>query len=93
MPSMEEHMGARIKARRDLLGLSVAALAKRSGLPLMRLEAYEAGLRRVVPGDLLRLCGALETGPATFLAGVPDPRDSAEDGEPDVPPDELRALA
>ena len=93
MPSMEEHMGARIRARRGLLGLSVEALAKRSGLPLMRLEAYEAGLRRVIPEDLFRLCDALEASPATFLAGVPDPRDGAGDGEPDVRPGGVRALA
>ena len=92
MPSMEEHIGARIKAHRELLGLDVETLAKRSGLPLLRLEAYEAGLRRVVPGDLLRLCEALETGPATFLAGVPDPRHGAEDGEPDVRPNRPRAV-
>ena len=81
MSRLEEHMGARIKARRELMGLSEEALAKRSGLPLMRLQAYEAGLRRVISDDLFRLCKALETSPATFLAGIPDPKEGAEDSE------------
>ena len=52
-------------------GLSASGLAKRSGLPLLRLQAYEAGLRRVIPPDLTRLCAALGVGPAAFLAGLP----------------------
>ena len=45
--------------------------------------AYEAGLRRVIPDDLFRLCQALETSPATFLAGIPDPSSGPEGGEAD----------
>lgn len=76
--SLEESMGARIAAQRGLLGLSLEALARRSGLPRMRLEAYEAGLRRVVPGDLLCLCRALDVGPGYFFAGAPGSRDKGD---------------
>jgi transcriptional regulator with XRE-family HTH domain len=78
-PGLEAHMGERIAAQRGLMGLSVEALAKRAGLPLMRVQAYEAGLRRVVAPDLLRLCDALQVGPAYFLAGVPHPHSRDED--------------
>lgn len=71
--SLEAHMGKRIAAQRTLLGLSVEALAERAGLPLLRLQAYEASLRRVVPPDLFRLCDALGVGPACFLDGIPGP--------------------
>ena len=81
MSGLEEHIGARIKARRELLGLDVGTLAKRSGVPRMRLEAYEAGQRRVIPDDLFRLCKALETSPAFFLTGIPDPKRDAGGGE------------
>ncbi len=53
---LEAHMGNQIAAQRALLGLSVEALAECAGLPLMRLHAYEGGLCRVGPDDLLRLC-------------------------------------
>lgn len=77
VPGLEEHMGGRIRARRELMGLSAEALAKRSGVPLMRLQAYEAGSRQVIVDDLFRLCRTLEASPATFLRGIPDPRDGA----------------
>lgn len=52
------------------MGMSLEALAARSGLPLARLRVYEAGLRRVTPSDLLRPCDALQVGPACFLDGA-----------------------
>lgn len=73
VPNLEEHVGKRIAARRQLLGLTLEALAARCGLPLMRLQAYEDGIRRVLPNDLIRLCQALEASPATFLNGIQDP--------------------
>lgn len=78
-PSLEAYMGKRIAAQRALLGLSMEALAARSGLPLTRLQAYEAGLRRADPADLFRLCQALEVGPACFLDGIPDPEAGSEE--------------
>jgi transcriptional regulator with XRE-family HTH domain len=68
---LEANMGRRLAAQRLLLGLSQEALAGRTGLPLLRLQAYEAGLRRILPPDLLRLCDALGIGPAHFLDGLP----------------------
>jgi transcriptional regulator with XRE-family HTH domain len=70
MPSLETHMSQRITAQRALLGVTVEALARRTGLPPMRLEAYEAGLRRVTASDLLRLCDALKVGPACLLGNL-----------------------
>ena len=93
--SLEERMGERIKARRELMGFTVEVLARRSGLPLMRLQAYEAGDRRVTPGDLLSLCDALGASPSTFLAGIADPQGDAEDGaakDIDAGPSRLRVL-
>lgn len=86
--NLEQHVGMCIATRRDLLGLTREALATRSGLPLMRLQAYEAGIRRVTPGDLIRLCQVLGASPATFLSGIPEPDHSlraAQDLSPDAP--------
>ena len=66
-------MGRRLAASRAIMGLSPEALASRAGLPLARLQAYEAGLRRIPPSDLLRLCDALQVGPAALLDGLDDP--------------------
>ncbi len=82
-PSLEAHMGSRIAAQRAVLGLGVEVLAERAGLPLMRLQAYEAGLRRVTPPDLFQLCQALGVGPACFLDGIPEPQDGSEQGDQD----------
>lgn len=68
--SLEARMGRRIAAQRALMGLSAEDLAQHSGLPLARLRAYEAGRRRVTPPDLMRLCDALQVGPACFLDGA-----------------------
>lgn len=70
MPGIEAHMGKRIAMRRSLRGWSVQTLAARAGLPVMRLQAYEAGLRRIIPPDLIRLCQALDVLPSYFLDGL-----------------------
>lgn len=76
---IEAHMGKRIATRRGLHGWSVQALAARSGLPVMRLQAYEAGLRRVIPPDLIRLCQALDVLPSYFLDGLTASGDDPDD--------------
>ena len=81
MPKLEVYTGKRITARRITMGLSVEALAKRSGLTPLRLQAYEAGTRRLIPDDLFRICNALGTGPAYFYEGAPSPDGSADEGE------------
>lgn len=65
-PSLEARMGA----QRRVMGLSMEMLAQRTGLPLMRLQAYEAGRRRVLAPDLVLLCDTLAVGPAYFLADL-----------------------
>lgn len=92
-PSLEVHVGKRIAVRRVMLGLSTEALARRTGLPLMRVQAYEAGRRRVVAPDLVRLCDALTVGPAYFLDGLPSPEnEESEAGDEDGPVWERRPV-
>lgn len=76
---IEAHLGERIAARRNLHGWSLDALAQRSGLPVPRLQAYEAGLQRVVPPDLIHLCQALDVLPSYFLDGLAIPGGAPDD--------------
>ena len=66
---IEAHIGERLAECRNRHGWSLETLAERSGLPVLRLQAYEAGLRRVIPPDLIRLCQALNVLPSYFLDG------------------------
>ena len=83
---IEAHIGERLAARRNLHGWSLETLAQRSGLPVLRLQAYEVGLRRVIASDLLRLCQAVDVLPSHFLDGLA----MFPDASGDTPPPQRR---
>jgi hypothetical protein len=54
--------GVRLKAHRLAAGLTLGALATRSGIRYQRLSAYERGAEEPAWGNLVRLVGALGPG-------------------------------
>jgi transcriptional regulator with XRE-family HTH domain len=63
-------VGAEVKLRRRLAGLSACGLAERAGLPAERVSAIEAGRIIADLAELARLAAALECDLATLLAEV-----------------------
>jgi ribosome-binding protein aMBF1 (putative translation factor) len=74
---VDEHVGKRLRLRRNLLGLSQDELARRLGLTSQLIQKYEAGETRISASRLYGIAGQLAV-PITWFfdelegkAGVP----------------------
>ncbi len=72
------HVGARIRTRRKILGVSQEKLAESLGLTFQQVQKYERGANRVSASKLYEIAAALQTQIAYFFEGLADP---AENGE------------
>jgi transcriptional regulator with XRE-family HTH domain len=57
---IDVHVGARIRLRRTLLGISQVALAEAIGLTFQQVQKYEKGVNRVSSSRLVVLANALD---------------------------------
>ena len=73
-------IGARIRLRRRLLGVSQSTLAEQVGLTFQQVQKYERGANRVAASMLGRIAAALQCS-ASFLMGESNPA-----AVPDVAP-------
>jgi transcriptional regulator with XRE-family HTH domain len=67
--SMDRHMGARVRERRVLMGLSQQQLARILVMTYQQIHKYERGLNRISSGRLFEIAQALAIEPAWFFAG------------------------
>lgn len=65
------HIGARLRRRRLLLGLSQAQLGTALGLAFQQVQKYEAGASQLSPLRLVQLARLLGTSVDYFFAGLP----------------------
>ena len=65
------HVGARVRLRRNLLGLTLETLAKAVGVTYQQLQKYERGVNRVGASRLFTLSRALEVPVAFFFDEMP----------------------
>ncbi len=65
------HVGARVRLRRNLLGLTLQTLAKAIGVTYQQLQKYEWGVNRVGASRLFTLGLALEVPVAFFFDEMP----------------------
>lgn len=65
-------VGARIRARRKLLGLSQSALAERLGITFQQVQKYEKGSNRVGSSRLQHIAQILGTSPSALFGEEPD---------------------
>ncbi len=65
------HVGARVRLRRNLLGLTLETLAKAVGVTYQQLQKYERGVNRVGASRLFTLGRALEVPVAFFFEELP----------------------
>ncbi len=77
------HVGARIRMRRRMQGVSQEKLAEALGLTFQQVQKYERGANRVSASKLYEIAAALKTPIAYFFDGLADP--SADNDETDQP--------
>jgi transcriptional regulator with XRE-family HTH domain len=69
---IDQEIGARLRRRREFLGLSCAAVAKALEIDVATMEAFESGERRMSARQLQQLCGVLNAPPSCFLVADDD---------------------
>ena len=81
---VDVHVGARIRARRLLLGLNQETLANALGLTFQQVQKYESGANRVSASRLFETAEVLGVTPEYFFGGL------SFDDEPEQTPEERR---
>ncbi len=74
----DRHVGARIRERRVMLGLSQQQLAVMIGVTYQQAHKYERGLNRISAGRLYDIAGVLSVPISWFFEGMQDDTASAE---------------
>jgi transcriptional regulator with XRE-family HTH domain len=70
---IDRHVGARIRLRRQELGMSQEELGRAIDLTFQQVQKYERGINRIGAGRLYRIAGALGVPITWFFEGLPDP--------------------
>jgi len=70
------HVGARIRMRRKILGVSQERLAEDLGLTFQQVQKYERGANRVSASKLYEIARSLQSSVAYFFEGLADPTDA-----------------
>src|SRR6202140_1213411 len=68
---VDAHIGQKIRARRNLLGLSQTDLAEAAGITFQQVQKYEKGINRVGASRLQQFSEALGVPPSYFFDGAP----------------------
>jgi transcriptional regulator with XRE-family HTH domain len=69
--AVDEHVGARVRARRKSLGMNQSTLASELGVTFQMIQRYEYGLCRISASTLYAAAIALEVPVAYFFDGLP----------------------
>ena len=70
------HVGARLRMRRVLQGMSQENLGEKLDLTFQQVQKYEKGANRVSASRLYQIGGILKVPVAFFFDGLPDPSSS-----------------
>jgi transcriptional regulator with XRE-family HTH domain len=76
------HVGARIRMRRKILGVSQERLADDLGLTFQQVQKYERGANRVSASKLYEIARSLQAPISYFFDGLADPLAAAEQYAP-----------
>ena len=77
---IDAHVGARIRLRRTLLGMSQERLGEALGLTFQQVQKYERGVNRVGASRLFDLSRALDVPIAFFFDDIPEPLANSHGG-------------
>jgi transcriptional regulator with XRE-family HTH domain len=67
---IDDHVGARIRLRRTLLGMTQEQLAAALGISYQQIQKYETGANRVSAGRLFEIGQKLESDVSYFFEGL-----------------------
>ncbi|MDR1910479.1 MAG: helix-turn-helix domain-containing protein [Holosporales bacterium] len=70
--AVDKYVGARMRVRRSVLGISQERLGKAVGLTFQQVQKYERGINRISAGRLLELSRILEVDVSYFFEGLRD---------------------
>ncbi len=76
------HVGARVRMRRKLLGVSQEKLADALGLTFQQVQKYERGANRISASKLFEIGRFLQAPPAYFFEGLADGASDSADETP-----------
>jgi transcriptional regulator with XRE-family HTH domain len=76
---VDRHVGARIRMRRILIGLSQQQLADVIGVTCQQQHKYERGINRISAGRLAAIARALGVGVECFFVGLDGPASNEHD--------------
>lgn len=76
---IDQHVGARIRARRKQINVSQGDLAGALDLTFQQVQKYERGSNRVSASKLYEIAKALRVPVAYFFDGLADPLDGNEE--------------
>jgi transcriptional regulator with XRE-family HTH domain len=79
---VDAHVGARLRQRRMLLGISQEQLAEMLGLTFQQVQKYERGTNRVSASRLFQLARALDTPITWFFEDIESDRAAREKSAP-----------
>ena len=65
--AIDSYVGARIRMRRQLLGMSQERLADQIGVTFQQVQKYEKGINRIGASRLQRIAEVLHTSPSFFF--------------------------
>ena len=68
---VDRHIGSRVRARRNMLGMSQEKLADALGLTFQQVQKYEKGSNRIGASRLLQIAGILGVNIEFFFEGLP----------------------
>ena len=74
---IDQHVGARVRLRRKLIGVSQEQLADALALTFQQVQKYERGENRISASKLYRIAALLKTDVTYFFDGLPDPVEAA----------------
>src|SRR6186713_3534592 len=69
---VDRHVGARLRERRIMLGLTQQELAELIGVTYQQAHKYEKGINRIAAGRLYAIAQALGVEVGYFFAGMSD---------------------
>lgn len=75
--AVDSYIGARLRLRRLMLGLSQEALGAKVSLTFQQVQKYEKGVNRISASRLFELSRALDVPVQYFYEGLDDPDDKA----------------
>ena len=87
--NVDVHVGARMRQRREALGISQGRLGRHLGLTFSQIQKYEKGANRIGAGRLYQIADFLGVPPRWFFEGMDAPDAAAPPADKAGLPEEV----